>query len=487
MFQEFAKTHQEEYDLIQSKATYRRVKPLFKNVKLSYMKLDQRPQNPKNKWYLLAVEYAWRMMAPSLVAGIAEICEIVSKASPGIPFTWEKLFTKEDALNSKLFKYLQGILYIVIWATYTKDEFLPMEDLLRDKVRTMFGPDLLELMWQKFFFDGQNQNIIDNNSKIWIKYGMCKQYGGFSDLMKSIEKFPLRFEGDLSGYDRVVDLTDVYELRTRGLVYPPQFTQKLASVIENLMHSIVLLPNGDLVELLTGNRSGSNNTAADNSIKHLIIKFYQLIRMRVDKGMPEPSYAECLMHSECAIYSDDFIQSFDDVFFPYNTEELDIFMRDTYKEFGLELKPTATYFSYGVGKLDSNHSFLGSYAKWDVSRGFYLPTPRVGKICSSLLFEGLQKLQPFDHIIRVLTLTMLSSPDVELFNAIRKYFIFLYDKLGIEDRFKVDDYLQTVQVRIESRSTFMLVMTGREMGESEWKKKLISEALQSSFSSIKYL
>jgi hypothetical protein len=349
-----------------------------------------------------------------------------------------------------------------VYATYDKVEFLDKADLARGKVRTMFGPDLLELMWQKVFFDKQNQGIIDGNENSWIKYGMVKQYGGFNRLCQKLEKFPLRGEGDASGWDRTADMSGVYRLRTRGLNLPPHLTQKYYQVVENIVHSIVLLPNGDLVECKTGNRSGTNNTASDNSLKHLIIKFYELIFMRVEKGLPIPTYEECMEYAVIAIYSDDYIESLDDKFFPYNAEEYRQVLVTVYGRFGIVMKESATVITRSKGRLSSDHSFLGSNARWNEFYRQYIPYPRMGKICSSLIFDSLNPISKFDMFTRSLNLAVLSYPDEIVFEIVVRYAKWLYTSLEPEDRVKADEFLDTVQVNLDDRKTFMKVITGRE-------------------------
>jgi len=429
----------------------------------SILKIDKDAVNPGDWIEQLAEEYAWKHMRGALTQDIVtDIVELVMSTSPGIPFVWDGYRTKLSAIESELFQKLRAMNYQAVFATYDKVEFLVLTDLARGKVRTMFGPDVLELMWQKVFFDNQNQGIIDGNEKSWIKYGMVKQYGGFNRLCMKLERFPLRGEGDASGWDRTAHMGGVYRLRTRGLRIPPAMAQKYYQVTENIVHSVVLLPNGDLVECKTGNRSGTNNTASDNSLKHLIIKFYQLIFMRVYQGLPVPTYEECMEHAEVGIYSDDYIESIDDEFFLVSKEQYQQCLVEVYKRFGIVMKESATVITYSKGRLSPEHSFLGSSARWNEFHKQYIPYPRMGKICSSLVFEPLNPMDKIDMFTRSLNLAVLSYADKEVFEIVIRYAKWQYSLLEPADQVKADEFLDTQQVNLDDRESFLKVITGRE-------------------------
>jgi hypothetical protein len=462
-FQNFCKENPDVWNEIFPRATYRKVRATRKGIHASIMKIDKPAVNPNDHIEQIAEEYAWRHMREALTQDIqTEEVDICMDTSPGIPFVWDGLRTKRAALKSALYDALKKMDYQSIFATYDKVEFLDQDDLARGKVRTMFGPDLVELMWQKVFFDNQNQGIIDVNEHKWVKYGMVKQYGGFNRLFKKLEKFPIRAEGDASGWDRTADMSGVYRLRQRGLRIPPGLVFRFFITVENIVHSVVLLPNGDVIICETGNRSGTNNTASDNSLKHLIIKFYQLIFMRLEKGFSVPTYEECMEYAEIAIYSDDFIMSVCDEFYPVTLDEFKEMMIEVYRRFGIEMKEKATLITYSKGRIGSDHSFLGSSAKWDSFLNQYIPYPRMGKICSSLVFDSLNELIPLDMFTRTLNLAVLAYPDETVFDIIVRYAKFQYRSLEFPDQIKADEFLDSVNVNLDDRQSFMKVITGRE-------------------------
>jgi len=175
-----------------------------------------------------------------------------------------------------------------------------------------------------------------------------------------------------------------------------------------------------------------------------------------------PSYEDCMEHAVVAIYSDDFLDSIDHEFFQTDPEQYHQHMVNVYAKFGLEMKPSAVKISFNSGKLDAEHSFLGSSAHWSKKYNMYIPYPRFGKICSSLLFEPLQPLTPINEFYRLISLAVLSYPDSIVFDIIIKYAKFLLERLDLKSKLEVEVFLDSTQINLDSRNSFLRVVTGRE-------------------------
>jgi hypothetical protein len=137
-------------------------------------------------------------------------------------------------------------------------------------------------------------------------------------------------------------------------------------------------------------------------------------------------------------------------------------MVEIYAEFGLVLKDTATLVTFDYGKIDKRHSFLGSNAVWDEFHQQYIPYPRMGKICSSLIFDPLEPMTPLDMFQRSINLAVLAYADCKIFDIIIKYAKFQYKNLPLIDQLKADDFLETQQINLDVRDSFLNVVTGRE-------------------------
>jgi len=390
--------------------------------------------------------------------------------SAGLPYSKDKLRSKNDVLKydqNNLVKYIYDLSYPAISAYNDKDELLDADDLERGKIRGVFGGSFHGIYREKFCYGLQNDKLLKNYANCWIKYGLVKQYGGFNRAIQSLEEFPFIWESDISGYDRKIFLKFVYMIRNANIDDPlGHYKDLVECVTESNLHPIVLLPNGYVVKRKTGNNSGNNNTTTDNSIAHFVIMVYLFTKKLMLMGeVPKLTYI--FQNAKLMIYSDDKLGGchLDKFGFESPQEFLD-FEREVYCEFGLECKPSTQVWSLKEPgeRLNNKHSFLGSFTHFDLESNMYVPYPRFGKICSSLV----QKYNNKDVLIRflrVMCLVINSYPNQDIFEEAVKYLKFFYDKHP-KLNYIFDDALQSCDLEIDSRSTFRRIYLGFESGES---------------------
>jgi len=133
-----------------------------------------------------------------------------------------------------------------------------------------------------------------------------------------------------------------------------------------------------------------------------------------------------------------------------------------YERFGIVMKESATVITRSKGILSPEHSFLGSYARWNGFYHQYIPYPRMGKICSSLVFDSLNPIGKLDMFTRSLNLAILSYADETVFEIVVRYAKWQYSSLEPDDQVKADEFLDSVQVCLDDRKSFLKVITGRE-------------------------
>lgn len=387
--------------------------------------------------------------------------------SPGLPESKHGLRSKAKVLElamGLLILYIFNLDYPVIDSYNDKDELLDVVDLERNKVRGVFGAPFHGIYREKFLYGLQNNKLLANWRDSWIKYGLVKQYGGFNSAIKALERFPFIWESDMSGFDRRVCLDKVYEIRNKNLIVPPglDYSDLIATVTRDNTRPTVLLPNGYVVQRATGNDSGKNNTTTDNSIAHFIMLIYILVKKLMSIGV-EPKLSYIFENATIMIYSDDklggmFLEKFG---FEDPQDFLD-WERECYSEFNMECKKSAqlhTVKSVGA-RVDSQHSFLGSFCHYDESTAMYIPYPRLGKICSTLT----QKYGTKDKEVRfarVLNLTLNCYPNPELFEQALSYLKWLYAK-DPEMGYKYDEILNEFEIDYSVRETFRRIYMGFE-------------------------
>jgi len=385
--------------------------------------------------------------------------------SPGLPLNKSGCRTKKDVLTRKkvlLIKFTFNLKYPVIDAYNDKIELLDWMDLMRGKMRGVFGSSFHGIIREKFLYGNQNTKILEDCENSWIKYGLVKQYGGFSKAIRKLEKFEFVWESDVSGYDRKICLKFVYQIRNENVIDSHLYTPLIEAVTDSNVSPMVLLPNGYVVKRSTGNDSGKNNTTTDNSIAHFIIMIYLFVkRLRQLNEVPKLTYI--FSNVELLIYSDDKIGGMNLSAFGWEDPKdfLD-FEREVYAEFGLECKASSQVHTLKkVGeRVPDVHSFLGSFTHYDSNLEVYVPYPRFGKICSSLT----QKYDNPDILIRfcrTVNLTVSCYPNDEIFERALHYLSWFYDKHP-KYNYLFDEALGMYGIDISARSSFRRVYLGFE-------------------------
>lgn len=447
-FEEFS--HLVDTTIIKENATYHKVRATDKGMKHEISTLDREAICPDfNDPILVHTMNIMRShLAPVLSTSVTPDRDYVyhPSTSPGIMFKRNKIKTKQQALESELFKRtVLSTSHVPLSGFNDKLEFLPEEDLANNKLRGTAGTGIDLLAKQKLFFDAQNENIVKNCDNSWIKYGFTKQYGGFHRLLSRFEPFTAKMMSDVSKWDKSIFLLLVYMLRIEFLNFPEPLTELLIYTVFFSIFNVLVLPDGRVVLRKTGNNSGQNSTASDNSIMHMIIGVYLFVYIYFKKFGEFLSAKKLFENVDMALYSDDKLGAFMHEFFDINVDEYIKFETEVYGKFGLVVKPRSFKITIGKGPLDPNFEFLGSLAHFDEFYQRYLPVPRYGKICSSILYEPIHKLDGFETFMRAHTLTLTSAPNEKIFTVLKQYCEFLFNKFK-RDRTKILDALHTLKL-----------------------------------------
>lgn len=379
----------------------------------------------------------------------------------------------------KVKELVRDLYYIPVDTYNDKLEQLPEEDLIMDgglkfdevgnpvesKVRGTFCTAVHFLAKEKFLFGGQNEKLVSGHSNSWIKYGGVKQYGGFNEMVKPLEKFSFRCESDVSGFDRTAYLKRVYYLRRKLLTTrrTPPLEELLDHVEKHNVNPTVLLPNGLIIERQTGNDSGRDGTASNNSILHLLILVYLFVRRQEVLGRAF-DYEDIFRNVEALIYSDDKLMSFNLDYWGFETpEDYLSWEREIYAEFGMKIKKSSQFWTLAQprSRIDPRHSFLGSYCHF--SNGLYLPYPRFGKVCSSVIYNAtLNSIGTLDKFQKLVNLTILSYSNPEIFTLLSDYVQWY---MGEYPEF-YEQYLlalDSADVDIAAKNSFNRIYSGYEL------------------------
>jgi len=438
----------------------------------SFMKCDVPIKLPDENDILwkTAQEYTKKMFFKMGQCRPVESFQLNDQTSCGRPYTSMGYKTKGDLMNDPKFYEELKRDHVPIWSVCGKGEYLPKEDVLNDKLRTYFIPDLPFLVHQKMLFDDQNRIMLENCldfENFWPRYGFVKQYGGFHDLMSFHEEegFDVHCTTDITGWDRVnATMKKVYEQRVFFLKgnrqWPPIFEKHVEYVVDNTVQPYCCLPDGSIYRRLLGNGSGSNDTTTDNCWSHVMIMFYVLLRTGMVLFERILTYDEIIFNTRVSIYGDDNFFSFRSKFwFPHGPpqgmeEQIKNWIREGYEMFNMIIKERA--FDIKFGRVEGLE-FLGSTAYWSKRHNMYLPKPRIGKLCTSITQVLDQKLEIGVATSILAFYQLVSDIDLPEEQEIRKFLIeyaqFLIRERGFCEKVEQCDLYNLELIASERLST----------------------------------
>lgn len=398
---------QPDFEDLLALADHRVVQPKEINIKKAIGKIDAPRVHPgeSDPDYKIAMRCAVAMLSQALTAEPGEMGEFNLDAGPGLTYKKHGLPTKGEAMESELFDKRWDNFATPLWENCGKVEFLPMDEILDNKIRTFKNCEVDFIARQKQLYNNQNEQFYKmcKNPLFWARYGFVKEYGGFHEMIKRLESFRIRLMLDVSGWDRKLSvMKEVYQIRNLFLKNKDKYPW-LKWLVYHTVRSLEVDEAGIVFENHGGNRSGSANTTVDNCIGHIIILAYALARTyRLIHGKPISD--KLLIEQGVNIMGDDNLSGLTDEFLH---PELERFITESYAKWGLELKPGSVFFTTEGGPVHPTFEFLGCKVGFNELYGKYVPIPRINKVCSTILYS--EKDTPLNiYAQRVIGLTYLS-------------------------------------------------------------------------------
>jgi hypothetical protein len=248
--------------------------------------------------------------------------EMDKQTSPGYP--WNTLSrTKSGVLQNPLYlKYVEeywkklasGSRCPVIWCSNVKDELRSSEKLDANppKLRTFTGSPLehceccMRLCWD------MNNSFYQSNNKTWSFVGGSKFRRGWDRLYERLSRHPNAFELDESAYDASLFREAMYgmiDFRWAMLAMSEKTVEnrrRLEAIYVEIVESIMVASDGDILTKNTGNPSGSANTIVDNTVVLFRLMCYAWIRLWPKvSDVQGPIYSEFMHNVEAALNGDD--------------------------------------------------------------------------------------------------------------------------------------------------------------------------------------
>lgn len=338
--------------------------------------------------------------------------------------------------------------WVPVWQCSEKVEMRELEKIVENKVRTFTcAPVEHSVALNRVCLDMNNRFYAAHNNT-WSFVGANKFSKGFHNLRERLKKHPNAFELDETAYDRSLFLRalgDMVDIRFTMLSEDEKTLEnydRLTNLYESIIHSVIIMENGEMFRKHTGGPSGSANTIVDNTIILYRLCAYAWIVLtkkankeqqdlikqtvhnvdvtkRVDLGLVENyGYGGFHSHVEAALNGDDNT-------FTVSDEMVCIYNATTIAEIWSSLKIKTSTPNAAFGQKVENVSFLSQ--RFTTHRGLWLPTPETNKVFSSIMYNS-----EFNdvrwHLLRACALRIDSWANVEMRKIIQGYIEFLWEQ-----------------------------------------------------------
>jgi len=229
------------------------------------------------------------------------ISSLDMQTSPGFPWTlWEpdkRRLTRDhvwrDYFHNFVRRSVNGERPVVLWVNSVKWELKPKNKVLMNKVRTFTaGPIELTLLGE-MLFSIQNEKMISAGGSFIVPSGVGYQKfgGGWHRLYRylaygEVENLGIKAKSeswqsgtislDVSTFDRMISDQFMYCVRDlrKSFVHKDVQSSVVNNMIDafydNVVHSHVVLDNGDVLKKNMGNPSGQKNTITDNTLCNVL-------------------------------------------------------------------------------------------------------------------------------------------------------------------------------------------------------------------------
>lgn len=300
---------------------------VFSNKAASYSsisKYDKEQPVVNEAAWLLSLEWTKQhfhpIMCGSVVTGQEDVLNNMDmQTSCGYPASLHYQ-NKKDFLDSSSASILTDYWDIIgtnnelnivpIWTCSQKIEMRTVEKLRNNKVRTFTASPIEHSVATNRICLDMNNKFYNGNNRCWSFVGGSKYLSGWDRLYHRLNVHPHAYELDESEYDSSLfarALADMIELRWDFLAREYQTNEnykRLVAVYESIIHSVVVLEEGELIQKSTGNPSGSSNTIVDNTIILYRLFSYAYILLAMEQNI-KPTYMAFSNNVEAALNGDD--------------------------------------------------------------------------------------------------------------------------------------------------------------------------------------
>jgi len=346
---------------------------------------------------LQALHYRYQpfLMATTLTRQQAKD-RIDKTKSPGYPWnlkynTKQKFMDAEMPLIDSILDQIEaglpvdfefrGVKYDHLYAQSSpKGEFRPLDKLVnidpaKRKTRVFLCGETITLLVDTMLYGQQNDNLLEAHKHgRWIQVGFSPFYGGWDAIARFLIDGDVRRLFDCLDFSHMEAslrenvLTFLYQMRDSNLILSAKESVMRNWAFKQNCYSVVIDPDGYLVQFLGNNVSGKLNTLTDNCLAVELVFLYSIAKEGELQTMEELIQIADDLH--CVILGDDSVIPKHPAFANLINDASDL---------GFNLKPEAQSVDI-FNAVFCNNRFV-------FSDGLYLPEPNFEKLRTNIYFH----------------------------------------------------------------------------------------------------
>lgn len=368
---------------------------------------------------------------------------------------------------------------VPIWTCTQKCEMRTPEKIADNNLRTFTAsPFEHSVNLNRMCLDMNNNfynsaNDVDGWTRTWSVVGASKFESGWDNLYYRLDRHPNAFELDESAFDSslfVEALLGQMELRwsfLREEDRTPENRLRLERLYNAIVHSVIVLENGELIQKHTGNPSGSSNTIVDNTMILFRLFAYAWIVLCKQQSRAT-SYEEFMREVEAALCGDDNTFTVSDrVVGWFNPSTI----APVWSGIGVTTKTPCS-----LPRPLSEVQFLSQGFAFHDELGIWVPVPETERVLSSLMY-GSDVDDVRWHFLRACALRMDSWGNPECRSVIAAYIEYLSreykrELIGSVERPKGAITMETIATNWKSDAWMEALYCGRESGYLKSKERV---------------
>lgn len=306
-------------------------------------------------------------------------------------------FLKDDRIKASLTDYWDLLVssnneMVPIWTCSQKRELRALEKLDNLEHRTFTASSIeFTTSCNRLCLD-MNNKFYDGSRFTWSFVGTTKFLMGWDNLHTRLDIHPNAFELDESSYDASLFSVAMYGQRDIrwSMLHSDYQTDdnwvRLANVYDQVVHSVIILENGEIIQKHGGMPSGFTNTIGDNTmILYRLFSYSFIVSAREQNLLSATALVPVTRlffenNVEAALNGDDNSFTCSDLVVSWFNP---VSIARIWTAIGIKTKTPCE----SSRKL-SEISFLSNKFYFDEDLGIYLPSPETEKVLCSLMYNS---------------------------------------------------------------------------------------------------